>query len=153
MPGKCELTWQPGTGGRQGRWKKKYKGRTLYLGSASSKIDLAACREALAGEEGRNRCRRSGQPNPHQAASEEASAAAARLKLANLRQRLDQKAPPPLAWQDRFLELFEFLPRDVLLSVCTNLPGAVPAVEPTHHADRPSIIDPSRFASEMDGSP
>ena len=33
--------------GRQGRWKKKYRGRPLYLGSAGSKSDLAAYRQAM----------------------------------------------------------------------------------------------------------
>ena len=34
MPRKYELTWQPGSGGRKGRLRKKYHGQA-YLGSAT----------------------------------------------------------------------------------------------------------------------
>lgn len=48
MPRKVELTWQPGASGRQGRWKKKYKGQTVYLPYGTSKSDVQGYRDALA---------------------------------------------------------------------------------------------------------
>lgn len=39
MPRKIELTWQPGTGARQGRWKKKYQGKAYYFPFGTSKSD------------------------------------------------------------------------------------------------------------------
>ncbi|MBL9093169.1 MAG: hypothetical protein JNL96_18270, partial [Planctomycetaceae bacterium] len=46
MPRKIELTWQQGAAGRQGRWKKKYKGRTVYFAFGRSKSDLEGYRAA-----------------------------------------------------------------------------------------------------------
>ncbi len=47
MPRKLELTFQKGTAGRLGRWRKKYRGRVHYLGSGPSKSDVASYKLAL----------------------------------------------------------------------------------------------------------
>lgn len=48
MPRKLELTFQKGTTGRSGRWKKFYRGKTHYLGSGRCKTDVASYKAALA---------------------------------------------------------------------------------------------------------
>ncbi|WP_166830620.1 tyrosine-type recombinase/integrase [Thalassoroseus pseudoceratinae] len=131
MPRKIRLTWQPGADGRRGRWKKKYKGRTLYLGTASSKSDIEAYKSALAEWETRKSAvdaEEASRPKPHQADYEQAIAEwtavshwsdshgestladEARMKIDSLRDRSSQKSPSPLQWDDRFLNLFEIPP-------------------------------------------
>jgi len=39
MPRKYKLTWQPGTKGRVGRWRKKYKGKSYYFDGGRGKTD------------------------------------------------------------------------------------------------------------------
>ncbi len=47
MPRKYELTFQRGTDGRSGRWKKFYRGKAHYMGAGRSKSDLESYRTAL----------------------------------------------------------------------------------------------------------
>lgn len=47
MPRKIELTFQQGAGGRSGRWKKRYRGKTHYLGSGRSRSDIESYRSAV----------------------------------------------------------------------------------------------------------
>ena len=174
MPGKRELTWQPGTGGRQGRWKKKYRGRTLYLGSAGSKSDLEAYRLAMdvwrtrkAGIDAEEAAR----PKPHQADYEAAireweqvlrwslehgddrTAGAARLKLSDLRDRLNRKVPAALAREDRFWSSFEW-PRELLSSISASLAGAGIAADATDNRKSASIVNPAEHHVErLDGTP
>lgn len=123
MPRKRELTWQVGSDGRSGRWRKRYRGRTLYLGNASSKSDDAAYNQALANwrvEKRKIDDELGLLPKPYQAAYEEAisdwekalewahdhhdepTADRAQEKLVELRKRLSRKSPPPLEYGDRF---------------------------------------------------
>ena len=48
MPRKLKLTWQPGSGNRPGRWKKKYKGQSYYFPTGKGKSDSDAYQAALA---------------------------------------------------------------------------------------------------------
>ena len=48
MPRKYKLTWQPGSGNRPGRWRKKYKGKCHYFSSGRGKSDREAYDAALA---------------------------------------------------------------------------------------------------------
>ena len=48
MPRKLELTFQKGTNGRSGRWKKFYHSKTHYLGSGRCKTDVPSYKAALA---------------------------------------------------------------------------------------------------------
>ena len=126
MPRKIELTWQSGSRGRNGRWRKKYKGRVLYFAYGTSKSDLEGYRQAM--EEWKQRKTEIDQeealrPKPHQEVYERAleewtlvlewsrengdqeHATAALQKLEGLKARLAKANPPPLAWGDRFLIL------------------------------------------------
>ena len=42
MPRKAQLTWQAGTKGRKGRWRKKYKGHIYHFPGGRGKTDLEA---------------------------------------------------------------------------------------------------------------
>ncbi|MDA1017791.1 MAG: hypothetical protein O3A00_25455 [Planctomycetota bacterium] len=47
MPRKRELTYQKGSGGRVGRWRKKYRGVVYYFPAGSGKTDLTAYEQAM----------------------------------------------------------------------------------------------------------
>jgi hypothetical protein len=47
MPRKRELTYQTGSGGRGGRWRKKYHGVVYYFPAGSGKTDRTAYEQAL----------------------------------------------------------------------------------------------------------
>ena len=47
MPRKFKLTWQPGSSGRGGRWRKKYKGKAYYFDGGNGKYDREAYNAAL----------------------------------------------------------------------------------------------------------
>ena len=47
MPRKRELTWQAGSNGRGGRWRKKYKGQSFYFPGGNGKTDQAAYDRAV----------------------------------------------------------------------------------------------------------
>ncbi len=47
MPRKLKLTFQKGTSSRAGRWRKIYRGKTYYVGTARSKSDLDSYKSAL----------------------------------------------------------------------------------------------------------
>ncbi|MCG6156366.1 tyrosine-type recombinase/integrase [Rubinisphaera margarita] len=47
MPRKFQLTWQAGSNGRDGRWRKKYKGRIYYFNSGRGKYDQEAYKAAI----------------------------------------------------------------------------------------------------------
>jgi integrase len=67
MRPKFKLTWQTGTNGRNGRWKKKYKGKSYYFDGGCGKSDQSAYKAALAAWE-RLKHRLDGEaPKPHQA--------------------------------------------------------------------------------------
>jgi integrase len=46
MPRTRSLTWQPGSDGRPGRWRKKYRGRAYYFNGGRGKSDQAANKAA-----------------------------------------------------------------------------------------------------------
>jgi len=163
MPRKRELTWQAGTKGRPGRWKRVYKGRTVYCGTASAKGDLEAYKMALEvweQEKSRIDAEIASQPKPNQPNYEDAiqewekilqwsqahnspaHAALAREKLAELRKRLEQPSPSPLAHGDRFWDIFE-LPKVMLDSIGSfiNHAGNPPPPDLSH----PGVVDPSKL--------
>ncbi len=47
MPRERELTWQEGSGKRQGRWTKWYQGKTYYFSFGTSKSDSSGYQQAL----------------------------------------------------------------------------------------------------------
>lgn len=47
MPRLRNLTWTPGSNGRRGRWRKKYRGKSYYFNGGRGKSDEAAYQAAL----------------------------------------------------------------------------------------------------------
>ena len=47
MPRKFVLTWQPGSGQRRGRWRKRYRGQVLYFPFGTCKTDSEGYRQAM----------------------------------------------------------------------------------------------------------
>jgi integrase len=171
MPRKVNLTWQPGTGGRAGRWRKKYKGRVVYLPFGRSKSDVEGYKQALKAFKHRKTeidAEQALQPKPNQAEYEKAvedwthilhwslehgdadRAQLARDKVESLRFRLAQSHPTPLGFHDLIQSLYD-IPPEVLAPLeaawrkLTGEPISKVNVPPSPHVQE--ILD------MMDGSP
>ena len=168
MPRKIELTWQPGSRGRQGRWRKKYKGRILYFAHGSSKSDVEGYKAAFdAWQEKKGQIDReeAERPHPHQVEydtaiqewtlvlqwarenSDQQHAGLALQKLDVLKQRLADPNSLPIGHDDRIWGQYT-VPKQILDSAVTllNLPRPDP--------DDPGVIIPSQQEIEsMDGTP
>ncbi|TWU37934.1 hypothetical protein Q31b_47230 [Novipirellula aureliae] len=130
MPRKRKLTFQKGTRGRKGRWKKIYKGTNYYLGQGKSQSDIEGYQAALARWEeikAQLDSRASVAEPPKQKVYDDTirewelvlawsvqyahddTAEEARSKIADLRSRRDLKKPPPIEEEDRFFGWTESL--------------------------------------------
>jgi len=74
MAWRPKLTWQPGTSGRGGRWRKKYKGKAYYFTGGRGKTDRDAHDAAVAEWEALKVRLDAEAPKPHQAEYERAIA-------------------------------------------------------------------------------
>jgi hypothetical protein len=118
MPRTRTLTWQSGSDGRPGRWRKKYRGRTYYFAGGRGKTDQAPNQSA---QEKRVQLRAKVEaetPKPHQFEyrqeiatwdhaltwsrenGEESMADTASSAIGRLRSKLSAPIPPPLAAAD-----------------------------------------------------
>jgi len=120
MPRKHKLTWQPGSGRRAGRWRKKYNGQTYYFSGGRGKTDREAYEAALTNWEKRKLQIDAEARKPHQteyenvirewdlvltwcrAHGEDEMAEVALAKLSRLRKRLSAPRPTPIHLEDRF---------------------------------------------------
>ena len=156
MPRKLKLTWQPGSGNRPGRWRKKYKGKCHYFSSGRGKSDNDAYQAALAEWEKRKRRIDAAIPKRNQADYEQAirewqtvltwcrkhpgdeqMADAALAKLERLRNRFAAAKPKPVAREDTFEGQFD-------RTVCP--PGLVEAI-----AALDKECEPPDWARQMPG--
>jgi integrase len=130
MGRKHKLTWQPGAG-QAGRWRKNYRGKTLYFPGGSGKSDRAAYQAALEGFERRKREIDLSMGRIHEAAyaacvdrwedvlawslqnGDNHWAKRAENKLAELRKRLASEILPPLERADHFDACFDSLGQDL----------------------------------------
>lgn len=120
MPRTYKLTWQPGSTGRPGRWRKKYRGRSHYFDGGRGKTDREAYDAAVAAWEKLKVKLDDAAPKPHQEEYEreiyrwEAAlswsnkhgdsrmSVTAEERLAELRRRLDAPKPTPIRPEDTF---------------------------------------------------
>lgn len=169
MPRKIDLTWQSGSAGRKGRWRKKYRGKAYYFACGTSKSDKDGYRQALEAwmqkkaeldREEQSRAR------PHQEAYEEAirewtlviqwarensdqpQAALALRKVEVLQQRLATAHPPPLGHDDRIWGQFTFPPEMLAavgssLDATASMPGAAGVI----------CVPSARAIASLDGTP
>ncbi|MCE9554759.1 MAG: tyrosine-type recombinase/integrase [Planctomycetes bacterium] len=125
MPRSIKLSWQPGIHGRQGRWRKKYKGRRYYFAGGRGKSDSDAYDAALAAWEKQKVRIDATAPKAHQADYEQAiadwelvlawchkhreaeMADTALTKLDALRKGLSALKPAPVAPEDTFAGRFD----------------------------------------------
>ncbi|MBL9090776.1 MAG: site-specific integrase [Planctomycetaceae bacterium] len=169
MPRKIELTWQPGAAGRQGRWKKKYKGQALYFAYGTSKSDLPGYRNALEAWH-RKKIEIDAEqaliPKPFQPEYEQAvddwtqvlhwslehgdtnNAQLARTKIDSLRDRLAAGKLAPLNFTDSPRSLSAWPPHVIQEIKSTMLLVARDAADAT-----PNITLPRDVLAAMDGSP
>lgn len=131
MPRKTELTWQPGTAGRQGRWRKKYKGRVCYFAYGRSKSDIEGYKQALNAWQQRKDeidAEEAQRPKTHQDQYEhtierwtlilqwcvengdQEHAETARRKVEQLKERLSRDVLPPLSFSDSIESLYKCPP-------------------------------------------
>ena len=71
MPHKRELTWQSGSPGRPGRWKKIYRGQAYYFAGGRGKSDQDAYQVAIKDWRQQEQRIQSAAPRRHQAAYEQ----------------------------------------------------------------------------------
>lgn len=125
MPRNHKLTWQLGTGGRSGRWRKKYRGNVYYFPGGRGKTDREAYEAALAAWEKQKVEIDVAVPKPHELDyknaihewelvltwsrkhDDEAMADKAIEKLSRLKKRLEMKKPPPVWTIDTFAGQFD----------------------------------------------
>lgn len=125
MPRSINLSWQPGAPGRQGRWRKKYKGHRYYYSGGRGKSDTEAYDAALVAWEKQKLRIDAAAPKPNQADYERAIAEWERVmawchkyreaemadialeKLELLRRGLSAVKPAPVAPEDTFAGGFD----------------------------------------------
>ena len=172
MARKLALTWQEGTSGRAGRWRKKYKGKPYYFSGGRGKSDREAYAAAVKEWELTKLRIDASQPREHQQNyeraideweqvltwsnrhSESTMAQLAFEKLKKLRAQLEAPTLRPLKGTDQFGARFEVpticIPDD-LLSTATDDLASFKLSRPT----LPELTEESRkkFSDELDGSP
>lgn len=175
MPRKIELTWQPGSRGRKGRWRKKYLGKSYYFAFGTAKSDKEGYRLALEAWKRKKEQldeEEALRPRLHQADYEAAiqewtlvlqwsrenddqqHAGLALQKVEVLKQRLADPQPPPLGHDDRIWGRFT-LPKKFLDSVTAILdlprptPGAVGNYLPSQRLIESMDGSPGRIATEI----
>lgn len=124
MARKLELTWQAGIGGRAGRWRKKYLGKSHYFDGGRGKTDREAYARAVENWQNKKRelLEEDSKPNESDyldslrewravrdwsaANDDQATLAQARTKIKDLETRLAGRRPPPITADDRFESRF-----------------------------------------------
>ena len=175
MPRTYKLTWQPGSDGRPGRWRKKYKRKAYYFSGGRGKSDRQAYETALAEWERLKLKIDASLPKPHQAEYERAihewesvltwcrkhpgddeMAHTALAKLDHLRRQFAFAKPGPVTREDTFQGHFDRVPcPPSLFKIFAELDsrefpdGALP--DGSGHSDE---IDPSKhdFLQNLDPS-
>lgn len=158
MPRKRELTWQAGSNGRGGRWRKKYKGQSFYFPGGNGKTDQAAYDRAVELWKQKKEEIDAEVVKPHEADyrtaiiewnavlnwstqhGDSAHAELARRKVKELQSRLVSNTPNPLGHGDRLHDQFEVSP-DMLAGIAGTALGEGQATgDPT--VARGAIVTP-----------
>lgn len=173
MPKTIKLSWQPGVGNREGRWKKVYRGRSYYFSGGKGKSDREAYDAAWASWQALKTKIDLCGPRKHEGEYESAIemweqvlawsnrygerqvAVVAYEKLELLRKRLLIPALPPLAREDTFEATLDS-PTISLDDVVASPPTAA---DISHlRLARPDLTNltpenRARFGAGIDGSP
>ena len=152
MPRSRNLTWQAGTAGRTGRWRKKYRGRSYYFSGGGGKTDQVAYENAVQAWEKKKLEVDATTPKRHQADydaaisewqyvlswcrkhSDDEMAAVATTKLAKLQTQLASPRPVAIARDDRLDGQFDMSVRNPalqqMLDDIAQSMDAAPVLEP-----------------------
>ncbi len=138
MPRSRKLTWQAGTAGRTGRWRKKYRGRSYYFSGGGGKTDQVAYENAVQAWEKKKLEVDATTPKRHQAdydaaisewqyvlswcrkQSDDEMAAVAATKLEKLQTQLASPRPVAIARDDRLDGQFDMSVRNPVLQEGLN---------------------------------
>ncbi len=138
MPRSRKLTWQAGTAGRNGRWRKKYKGRSYYFSGGRGKTDRVAYENAVRAWEKKKLEVDAATPKRHQADydaaisewqyalswcrkhSDDEMAAIASAKLAKLQAQLASPKPVAISREDKLDGQFDMSVRNPTLQQFLN---------------------------------
>ncbi len=133
MPRSRKLTWQAGTNGRTGRWRKKYRGRSYYFSGGRGKTDQVAYENAVQAWEKKKLEVDATTPKRHQADydaainewqyvlswcrkhSDDEMAAVAATKLEKLQTQLASPRPAAIAREDKLDGQFDMSVRNPTL--------------------------------------
>ena len=133
MPRNRKLTWQAGTDGRGGRWRKKYRGRSYYFSGGRGKSDDIAYENALQAWEKKKVEVDAATPKRNQAEydtainewqhvlswcrkhADDEMAAVATTKLDKLRSQLASPRPVAIAFEDKLDGQFDLSVRNPAL--------------------------------------
>ena len=169
MPRSFKLTWQSGTQSRQGRWKKKYKGKVYYFAGGCGKYDREAYESAVAEWETLKQKVDAQAPRQYQEEHEQAAevweqvlawsnrhserdmAALAYDKLSLLRQKLTVPEMVPLSRADTLDGAFD-LPTILFPDHLTERDDWT-SVEKSVKPMRLDANARARYLAELDGSP
>ncbi len=120
MARKLELTWQAGIGGRAGRWRKKFQGKSYYFDGGRGKTDREAYARAIEDWQNLKRELTEHDSKPHEsdyldalrewravrdwsaANDDDATLDQSRRKIKELESRLAGRRPSPIGSDDRF---------------------------------------------------
>ncbi|QGJ68667.1 Hypothetical protein PBC10988_3280 [Planctomycetales bacterium 10988] len=171
MPRTFKLTWQPGSSGRSGRWRKRYKRKVYYFDGGNGKSDRAAYNVALEAWVILKAKIDQATPRPHQVDYENTiqewekvfqwsnrhrdirTAEEAYKKLETLKKRLEAPSLKPLRREDRFTSRFE-LP---VIELPDNLTSAASriALEQVQFGSSPKLTKEraTEILQLLDGSP
>lgn len=169
MPRKRQMSWQPGSENRRGRWRKKHKGRVFHASGGRGKHDEEAYSDAWEGfQDFKKRINEEEalKPKIYQAEycetisewnlvlqwgmehNDTRYASLARNKIDELTNRLNRSKPKPLTPKDWFRSHLGW-PAHITESVA----AAIPKVPQSADLSPSFVIDPSTLdISSMDGT-
>ena len=177
MARKLELTWQSGTAGRTGRWRKKFRGKTYYFDGGRGKTDRVAYAQATADWTRLKSVIEEQDSKPNESDymdvlrewravkdwssqnADQGTLVLARSKIKDLETRLASRRPPPISPEDRFESRFSYptIPLDFMDDPIGQKRDLEP-IDWTHISagmakDQGRIVPPPGAIENSDGSP
>ena len=179
MAEKLELTWQSGTAGRTGRWRKKFRGKTYYFDGGRGKTDRVAYAQAKGDWTRLKSAIEDQDSKPHESDymdvlrewravkdwssqnAEQGTLDLARSKIKDLETRLASRRPPPISADDRFESRFNCpiipIPPEIMDTLISRKED-LESIDWTHISaamarDQGRIVPPPGAIEFSDGSP
>ena len=175
-----KLTWQSGTAGRTGRWRKKFRGKTYYFDGGRGKTDRVAYAQATEDWTRLKNAIEEQDTKPNETEylnvlrewravkdwsslnADQSNLDLARSKIKDLETRLASRRPPPISEDDRFEASFGCPIIPFPLEVMDKLIGRKEDLDPDKWkkyraklevSDQSRIVPPPGAIEFSDGSP